>query len=51
MGENRPMRSQGKLEQKLEAAYGIIFGISKCFQRSKQKLYFDFSLEQERLKM
>jgi hypothetical protein len=38
--------SKGKPEQKFDAAVGIIFKISKCFQRSKQKLHINFSLEQ-----
>ncbi len=41
--------SQGKPEQKFDAAAGIILKISKCFQRSKQKLHINFSLELSRL--
>ncbi len=41
--------SQGKPEQKYYAASGTIFSICKCFQRGK--LYINFSLEQDRLKM
>ncbi len=40
--------SEGKLEQKLtvqKAAFKTIFRNSKCFQRIKQKLYINFSLE------
>jgi hypothetical protein len=37
--------SKGKPEQKFDAAYGTIFRINKCFQRSKQKLHINFSLE------
>jgi hypothetical protein len=36
--------SIGKLEQKFDAAYGQIFRISKCFQRSKQIILISFSL-------
>jgi hypothetical protein len=43
--------SKGKPEQKFDAAYETFFRISKGFQRSEQKLYIDFSLEQERLKI
>jgi hypothetical protein len=43
--------SQGKPEHKFEAAFGTIFRISKGFQRSKQKFYTDFSLEQDKIKM
>jgi hypothetical protein len=35
----------------LDAAYGNFFRISKCFQRSKQKLHINFSLEIDRLKI
>ncbi len=38
--------SKGKPEQKFDAAVGILFRISKCFQRSKQRLHINFSLEQ-----
>jgi hypothetical protein len=41
--------STGKPEQKCDAAFGTTFRISKCFQISKQKLHFDFSLELSRL--
>jgi hypothetical protein len=37
--------SKGKLEQIFDAAFGTTFRISKCFQRSKQKLHTDFSLK------
>jgi hypothetical protein len=46
-GENRPR----KPEQKFDAALGTIFIISKCFQRSKQKLHMDFSHELGMLKI
>jgi hypothetical protein len=36
---------KGKPEQKFDAAFGTNFRISKCLQRSKQKLQFNFSLE------
>jgi hypothetical protein len=58
--ESRPMyehkkkltnESKEKPEQKFDAAFGTIFRISKCFQRSKQKLHIDFSLELSRLKI
>jgi hypothetical protein len=42
--------SKGKPEQKFDAAFGTTARIKKCFQRKKQKLYFDFSLELSRLK-
>jgi hypothetical protein len=29
---------EGKPEQKSEVAFGTIFGVGQCFQRSKQKL-------------
>jgi hypothetical protein len=41
--------SKGKPEQKFYAAFGTTFRIS--FQRSKQKLHIDFSLELSRLKI
>ncbi len=31
-----------KADQEIDAAFGTIFVTSKCFQRSKQKLYFSF---------
>jgi hypothetical protein len=43
--------SKGKPEQKLSAAFGTTFKISKCFQRSKQKLHIAFSLELSRAKI
>jgi hypothetical protein len=43
--------SKGKPEQKFDTAFGTTFRISKCFQRSKQKLHIDFSLELSRLKI
>jgi hypothetical protein len=46
--------SKGKPEQKFDAVFGTAFRISKCFQcfqRSKQKLHLDFSLELSRLKI
>jgi hypothetical protein len=42
--------SKGKREQKLYAAYVLIFRFSKYFQRSKQKLNINFSLELDRPK-
>ncbi len=42
---------KGKPEQKNYAALETTFRISKCFQRSKQKLHIDFSLELSRLKI
>jgi hypothetical protein len=41
--------SKGKPVQKFDMAFGITFRISKCSQRSKQKLHIDFSLELSRL--
>jgi hypothetical protein len=43
--------SEGKPEQNFDAAFGTIFRINKCFQRSKEKLHINFSLELGRLKM
>jgi hypothetical protein len=43
--------SKGKPEQKFDAAFGTIFRINKCSQRSKQKLHINFSLELVRLKI
>jgi hypothetical protein len=43
--------SKGKPEQKFGEAFGTTFRISKYFQRSKQKLHIDFSLELSRLKI
>jgi hypothetical protein len=43
--------NKGKHEQKFDAAFGTTFRISMCFQRSKQKLHIDFSLELNRLKI
>jgi hypothetical protein len=43
--------SKRKPEQKFDAAFGTTFRISKCFQRSKQKLHIDFSQELSRLKL
>jgi hypothetical protein len=43
--------SKGKPGQKFYAAFGTIFRINKCFQRSKQKLHINFSLELGRLKI
>jgi hypothetical protein len=40
-----------KSGQKFDAAFGTIFRISKCFQRGKQKLHSNFSLELGRLKI
>ncbi len=37
--------SEGKLEQKFDAAFGTIFRFSKSFQSSKEKRYIYFSLE------
>jgi hypothetical protein len=42
-GENLPMRAK--------ESWNINFRISKGIQRSKQKFYTDFSLEQDRIKM
>jgi hypothetical protein len=49
--KNRPMKANGKPEQKFDAAYGTILRINKCFQRSKQKHHINFSLELDRLKI
>jgi len=35
-GENRVMLRQGKPEQKYDGAFGAIFRINNCFQRSRQ---------------
>ncbi len=35
---------QGKPEQTFDVAFGTIFRIKKCFQRSKQKVNIHFSL-------
>ncbi len=43
--------SKGKPEQKLDATFRTTFTISKCIQRSKQKLRIDFSQELSRLKI
>jgi hypothetical protein len=43
--------SKRKLKQKFDAAYGTIFRISECFQRSKQQLHINFSIELDRLKL
>jgi hypothetical protein len=49
-GKNELMRGrEGKPEQKFDAAFGTVFRITKCFQRSKQKHYIYFSLEQGRI--
>jgi hypothetical protein len=37
--------SNGKPEQKFVTAFEPILRISKCFQRSKQKLYINFYLK------
>jgi hypothetical protein len=42
--------SKGKPERKFYAAFGNYFRISKLFQRSKQKVNINFSLELGRLK-
>jgi hypothetical protein len=39
-----PNESEEKSEQKFDAALGTFFTISKCFQRSKQKLKYYFLL-------
>jgi len=39
----RPSREKEMLKQTFDAAFGTIFRISKCFQRSKQKLFIYFS--------
>jgi hypothetical protein len=36
---------KGKPEQEFDAALGTIFRINKCFQRSRQKLHINASLE------
>ncbi len=43
--------NKGKPEQKFDAAFGTTVGFNKCFQRRKQKLHIDFSLELSRLKI
>jgi hypothetical protein len=43
--------SKGKPEQKFDAAFGTTFLISKGFQRSKQNIHFDFSLELSRIQI
>jgi hypothetical protein len=43
--------SKEKPEEKFDAAFGTIFRISKFYQRSKQKLHINFSLELGRLKI
>jgi hypothetical protein len=43
--------SQGKPEQKFDAAFGTTFRISKCSKRSKLKLHIGFSLKLSRLKI
>jgi hypothetical protein len=40
-----------KTEQKFDAAFDQFFRISKCFQRSKQKLFNFFVLNEARLKI
>ncbi len=47
---NGPMRAK-EPEQKLDVAFRTTFRISKCFQRIKQKIPFDFSLELRGLKI
>jgi hypothetical protein len=42
--------SKEKPEQKFDAAYGTVFRISKYFQRRKQKLHINLSLELDRPK-
>jgi hypothetical protein len=37
--------SKGKPYQEFDAAFETIIRISKCFQRSKQKIHINFSLE------
>jgi hypothetical protein len=39
--------SKRKPEQKFDAAFGTIFGISKCFQRSKQNFTLVFLLNRQ----
>jgi hypothetical protein len=39
------MRAKESQKQKFDAAFGTILRISKCFQKSKQKLHIIFSLE------
>jgi hypothetical protein len=43
-------KSKGKPEQKFDAAYGTIFRISECFQRSNQKLHINCSRQAKNLK-
>ncbi len=43
-------KSKGQSEQKFDAAFGKIFGIGKCFLRSKQELIFIFLLNKNRQK-
>jgi hypothetical protein len=43
--------SKEKPEHKFDAAFGTIFRISKCFQRIRQKLCINFSLELDRLEI
>jgi hypothetical protein len=38
-GENQPMTEKESLKRNYDASLRTIFRISKCFQRSKQKLY------------
>jgi hypothetical protein len=44
MPEKLTNDSKAKLEQKFDAPSEAIFRISKCFQRSKQKIVFIFLL-------
>jgi hypothetical protein len=42
--------SERKHKQKFDAAFGTIFRIMKCFQKSKQKLHICFSVLQAKNK-
>jgi hypothetical protein len=50
-GKKLTNERKGKPEQKFDAAFGTIFRISKSFQRSKQNLHINFSLELGSLKI
>ncbi len=51
MNRESTNESKGQPEQKFDAAFETIFRISKYFQRSKQKLFINFSHEQDRQKL
>jgi hypothetical protein len=44
------IESEGKPEQKFDAAFGTIFRISTCLQRSNKNLTFIFLFKKARLK-